>query len=243
VRVQLERNYKLCKRNKKNEYLLGGLIYCSCGCRRTGEGVYSGKHLYYRCTDRVLRFPLPKKCLEKGLNARIVDEMVWNKFIKIISSPNLLKAQALRYSKQKKGSLENTLEDTDQISKEINKLKQEELRYNKAYGAGVFSLEDLKEYTTPIRERVSDLDKRINNIKQEQKERGGSSIPNENEIEEFAKDTSDMLKSFNFGAKREIMLSAIEKVVGNQNNLQVYGKIPIKNYYEYKTIHRNCRIT
>lgn len=69
ARRQLKLNYETCDRNKKNEYLLGGQIYCVCGKRRTGEGPQHGKHLYYRCSERVYSFPLPSKCKVKGVNA------------------------------------------------------------------------------------------------------------------------------------------------------------------------------
>lgn len=56
ARKQLAKNFSLCVRNKKNEYLLSSIIECSCGCKRSGEGVLNGKHLYYRCTNRVKIF-------------------------------------------------------------------------------------------------------------------------------------------------------------------------------------------
>ena len=54
--------------------------------------------------DRVLRFPLPAVCKEKGLNARIADELVWQKIVDLMSSPKLMLSQAERWinSKQNK---------------------------------------------------------------------------------------------------------------------------------------------
>lgn len=242
ARRQMEKNYQLCNRNKKNEYLLSGLIYCSCGRRRSGEGAMGGKHLYYRCTDRVLSYPLPKKCNECGLNARIADKLVWNKFVELITSPELMTRQAERYFNQIENRIENTLGNTDDIEKQIKKLKEEELRYNKAYGAGVFSLEDLKEYTEPIREKILSLEKEIVNIKSEQGKVNNNNIANKEDIKKFAKETPFMLESFSFNKKREIVLSSIDKIVGTQSHLSVYGKIPVTNY-EFKTNHRHSRFT
>jgi len=67
-----------------------------CGRSRTGEGPLKGKHLYYRCTDRVLRFPLPPECRERGLNARIADELVWRQLVQLMSSPELMRQQVER---------------------------------------------------------------------------------------------------------------------------------------------------
>ena len=70
VRDKIEANFLLSQRNTKNEYLLTGRIYCVCGRKRAGEGPQRGKHLYYRCLDRVLSFPLPRTCMEAAVNAR-----------------------------------------------------------------------------------------------------------------------------------------------------------------------------
>src|SRR5258706_6413060 len=87
AQVQLKINATLSPRNKKNQYLLGGVIRCSCGRSRVGEGPQHGKYLYYRCTDRVHSFPLASKCTEKGINARIADALIWNKIHKLMLSP------------------------------------------------------------------------------------------------------------------------------------------------------------
>jgi site-specific DNA recombinase len=39
---QLKDNFALCQRNKKNEYLLSGMIKCTCGRNRAGEGAGGG---------------------------------------------------------------------------------------------------------------------------------------------------------------------------------------------------------
>ncbi|MDP2951242.1 MAG: recombinase family protein, partial [bacterium] len=87
---RLKANYALSKRNKINEYLVGGKIYCICGRRRVGEGPQHGKHLYYRCTDRTLNFPLETVCREGSVNARIADKLIWDKIEKLMLSPDLL---------------------------------------------------------------------------------------------------------------------------------------------------------
>ena len=96
TRAQLATNYAQCMRNKKNPYLLAGKIRCVCGRTRSGEGPLKGRHLYYRCTDRVLRYPLPPECRERGLNARIADELVWQQMVQLMSSPELMRQQVER---------------------------------------------------------------------------------------------------------------------------------------------------
>ena len=242
ARSQLEANFALCQRNKKNEYLLAGRIQCECGRKRTGEGPQKGKHLYYRCTDRVLSFPLPPTCKEKGINARIADKVVWNKIAALMSSPDLLSKQIERWMRSQRVKAKSSYGDVEAMEKEIEKLTAEEERYNKAYGAGVFTIEKLKEYTVPLREKISALKSQIERAEEESNQIKSSMLPNKTEMRRFAKEAVKKLESLSFESKREIVLSVIEKVVGTQQRLQVYGYIPITNHVEFKTISRNCWI-
>lgn len=239
--AQLKKNFAQCKRNKKNDYLLSNFIYCTCGRRRNGEGVLGGKHLYYRCTDRVLSYPLPRKCFEKGVNARVADELVWKKVSSLMSNKELLKKQVERYLREQSKKLKYENKDLQVLEKELLKLKKEEERYNKAYGAGVFDLDTLKEYTGTIREQISGIKVQIDEVKKEKDLFSLNSAPTEKQIEEFATRSASMLKRLDFTKKREIAVKIIDKVEATKHSLQVYGKIPVTNYVEYKTSNRNSQ--
>jgi site-specific DNA recombinase len=238
---QLAENFKLlAQRNKKNDYLLAGKIYCSCGKRRFGEGPQRGKYLYYRCADRVYSFPLPCVCKEKGVNARITDELVWQKVTNLMTSPTLLLQQAERWLRSRKTQSADLIADIPRLEREIEKLKTEEERYNKAYGAGLFTMEQLTEYTIPVREKMSALELQILLARQQQTSAEVMVIPNQNEIQIFCTKVAEFLEDLNFQAKRDIILNVIEKVVGTPNQLQVYGYIPVtvNQNVAFKSNHR-----
>lgn len=240
ARAQLTSNFALCQRNKKNEYLLAGKIRCICGRTRCGEGPMRGKHLYYRCSDRVMCFPLPPTCKEKGLNARIVDRLVWEKVSAFMSSPELMAKQITRWLNKRETNMQSSLGDKESMGREIEKLKDQEERYNKAYGAGLFTIEKLKEYTVPVREKISALEVQMQQIEQTRFQITRSGPPSKNEMRVFARHAARKLQSLNFAAKRVIVLNTVEKVVGTQQQLQVYGYIPVTNYVELFTSDRNC---
>ena len=148
----------LSGRNKKNRYLLAGKIRCMCGRTRSGEGPLKGKHLYYRCTDRVLRFPLPRECRERGLNARIADELVWQQIVQLMSSPQLMREQVERRMNSDQATPTRPAEDIAAIEREVEKLKEQASRYNAAYGAGVFTLEQLRECVMPLNDKIKGLE-------------------------------------------------------------------------------------
>src|SRR5262249_16896497 len=129
ARAQLESNLALSKRNKKNEYLLAGRIRCVCGRSRAGEGPLRGKHLYYRCSDRVLSMPLPPTCRRKSINARVADQLVWQQVSSMMSSPQLLESQVTQWLESRQNQSQSKPEETEMLRIEIAKKKKEEDRY------------------------------------------------------------------------------------------------------------------
>lgn len=186
ARDQLKTNFALCDRNKKNQYLLAGKIRCICGRTRGGEGPQHGKHLYYRCNDRNYSFPLPPTCPEKGINARTADNLVWDRVAGMMSSPDLMMAQITRWTNSRLNKVKSSVGDIPTIEKEISKLKTQEDRYNKAYGADVFTIEQLKEYTTPLREQIKTLELQVAKLKEVENSVNPSVIPTQAELMAFA---------------------------------------------------------
>jgi site-specific DNA recombinase len=247
VRKRIEANYILSIRNTKNEYLLTGVIYCTCGKRRTGEGPQNGKYLYYRCCDRINNFPFPKTCEEKGIDAKIADHLVWNSISELLCSAKLIEKQIQRFEAARKNKLEHPEEETDIIEKEISKLKVEEERYCKAYGSGVFAIEKLAEYLLPIKEKISSLESQINRIKQIKSENAAMKmkIPNKEQIHEFTEKTRTAIKDLNFEQKKSIIRNVISKIEGTPQKLKICGYIPIttKNDVDFFSGDRNRRPT
>ena len=229
VRNRIESNFKLSQRNTRNEYLLTGVIYCSCGKRRTGEGPQNGKYLYYRCCDRINNFPFPKTCEEKGIDAKIADRMVWNKIAKLLCSPELVEKQIDRFSALQKNKEFTPLEDIQILEKEITKLKIEEERYSKAYGAGLFTIEKLSEYILPIKEKISSLEIQINRVNQMKSENEALNmkIPTKEQIHEFTEKARVNIKDLSFEQKKCIIRSVISKIEGTPQKLKICGYIPI----------------
>jgi site-specific DNA recombinase len=242
VREQLKSNLTFSARCTKNEYLLAGKIRCSCGRTRGGEGAQHGKHLYYRCNDRNYSFPLPPTCAEKGMNARIADKIVWDEVSGLMSSSKLITDQINRYADKRKNKTESTIGDTRVIEREVTKLKGQEERYNRAYGAGVFSLEQLREYSIPLRDQITLLESQITKARLQQFEVGIPAMPNQKEILEYTRIATEKLKDLNFQTKRGIIMNVLDKIIATQAYLEGNGFLPITaNYVDFQTIYRNRR--
>ena len=239
ARAQLQRNLALCQRNKKNQYLLAGKIRCVCGRTRSGEGPLRGKHLYYRCSDRAVSFPLPPKCGERSINARIADQLVWQKISSIMSSPQLLEAQLARWLSATYPPSEPAKQERDELGNKLARLRHEEDRYNTAYGAGLFTIEQLRDYVTPIRATIAAAEAQIRLLEEEKQASEPSRIPSEAELNEFAKRCRKELANLSFTGKRAIVLKTVEKVVGDQQQLQIYGHIPVTSNVDVCTSDRD----
>ncbi len=237
---QLKSNFELSRRNKKNEYLLGGKIYCVCGRRRAGEGPQHGKFLYYRCTDRIISYPLPSKCSERAVNARMADALVWDKIKELMTSPELLMNQVKQWLNKQQVKTGKSDFSVNDLQKEIGKLKKEEDRYLRAYGAELITMEKLKEYTSDLRSKISSLESQVLHIEGVKSQAENIKLPADGDIKEFCEKAVEALNNLNFGLKQEIIRNVVEKVIGTKEELRVEGYLPVdnNNYVGLQTIHR-----
>lgn len=240
--LRLKKNFEMLGRNKKNKYLLAGRIWCVCGQRRAGEGPQRGKHLYYRCNDRVYSFPLPRSCKEGGINARISDEAVWQRIKMIMSSPELLSQQIKRWLENRKSiSKSDSTVDIESTQNEIIKLQGQEDRYANAYSKNIISLEKFEEYVAPLRVKIREFENQIFQANLEKTPKNEILLPCKDEIETFAKEAARHLENLSFEVKKAIIGQTINKIIASRESLQVYGFISLNEIYViFFSKYRNC---
>jgi site-specific DNA recombinase len=240
AQLQLKRNFELSSRNKKNQYLLANKIRCICGRSRAGEGPQRGKYLYYRCTGRVHSYPLPPTCTERGVNARLADELVWSKVAQLMSSKQLMLRQARRWIDARNNKSRDSIADIEALRNQVTKFKSEEGRYMKAYGAGFFTMEELREYIVPIRNKTTNLEKQIASAHAMGEELNHATIPQADEVETFAAKATAALQNLNFEGKKAIVMNVIDRVVATPNELRVSGFVPVnsESHVQFQTSDR-----
>lgn len=227
VQEQLKANSELSGRNKKNQYLLSGKIFCVCGNKRFGECSHGNeKHVYYRCSNRLNNFPLGRTCMEKVVHATTVDNLIWQKVKDLMTSPELLNQQIERWQHDKKIKSESSNPDIESMENEIEKLGKEQDRYTKAYGMGVLSIEKLKEYATSIRNKIENIENLITKCK-ETRQQINTVLPTKEELFQF---TQKVLIAFNnpsFEMKRAVIFTVVSSVICSKESMQVVGHIPL----------------
>jgi site-specific DNA recombinase len=237
VQQQLELNLKFSRRNnKKNHYLLTGIIDCECGKPRTGDPASKG-HLYYRCTDRLTRFPMPRECFAGGVNTGVLDVLVWSKLKELISDPQLVKKQAKRWFNSKNASPAKL--KIDEATNRLHKLDDEEKRYAKAYGLGYMSERLYKDQVQELMEQRNGLHNDISKAEEELGQQPKLSL------ERLIEGAREMLGNLEITDKKAIIRRLVTKVKATQEEVIIWGQIPIlvTEQVGLRAEHRHCGAT
>jgi site-specific DNA recombinase len=237
---RLEANFGLARRNRKHDYLLSGKIRCACGYSRSAAGLKQSKYLYYWCSNRTRSYPLPRTCTAGAINARIADQLVWEKVAQLMTSKELLAKQVKRWASNRRASGQTSEIDVDLMRREIGKLKKQADRYAKAYAEGLFSLGKLQGYISPVREKIASLE---GEIARAQKELDVAAFLDPYDLEAFAESAAQTLVDLNFEAKRTIVMNVIDKVIATQELLEVHGLIPVPDHIGLRTSDRDAANT
>lgn len=244
VQRKLSKRNAFNPRNKKNEYLVGGFIYCSCGNTRAGEGPMNGKHLYYRCSDRIKKFPLTRTCFEKAVNARIIDKLVWSNISNLLTNDGLLKAQLDRFLDSKQANFQTDVQSTIRLESELTKVKEEVKRYLKAFGSGYIEENDLSELISPLKHKETSLKSQIELVSQEEV-KSATLSSDLVDLKTITSDFKQFIKNPTFEIKRKTLEKVLDRIQANQKQINVFGQIPVpitERNVEYESIHRNRRV-
>lgn len=157
----LKRNIKKSTRNAKKACLLQGFIYCACCGHLYNAGGSSGPIVdgkrtrrFYICgsyngtrTVREIYY-----CKSPVVYSDEIDHHVWDSICELITDPEILiSCLEEEYDNFKKGELNHQLKYLD---KQLNKCHKEEAQWDRAYGEGIFSLEEYREKKEAVRGRI-----------------------------------------------------------------------------------------
>jgi len=204
-------------------------------------------HLYYRCTDRVNRFPLPKECFVPGVSATILDKKVWGEIFNLLTDPKQIEKQYSRWKVKVTSIQENhDYVDVEKLNKELDEQKEQEERFVKAYGAKVISLEQLQSQLGDIKLKKSQITSKLtasrNNIPPTQK---SIILP---DLRQFCDTMKSEIKELDFKERQYVVRQLVDTVVTDGAIASVEGSIPLvipqentKNNYGQSFINRNRR--
>lgn len=218
AQAQIKSNGKHSQRCKKNPYLFGGLIQCTCGSNRTGEG--QNGHFYYRCTDRLLKFPKPRTCNQPGVNVQVLDTVGWAKLCELMTDPTLLQQQLDRYAEEKK-LLAGQSPKKDELRMQLKALEQEERRYVKAWGKGTMSEAVYTDQMNSVARRRKELTDLLNKPEAD-KLAQLREIDLETSVEPF----KQYLSNLGYEDKLFTVRKIVDKIIATKETIRICGKIP-----------------
>jgi site-specific DNA recombinase len=129
LKKRLVLNRELSPRNKKNDYMLRGFVYChECGRKHYGVPVH-GKR-YYRCSGRT-SLSTDRCYCSKTVNADQIERRVWAEVSDVISNPDRLIAA---YQNEDPGAYTKHLNrQPDSLKQQLTTLDSAETRLIRLY--------------------------------------------------------------------------------------------------------------
>ncbi len=225
-RVQkiLDINQRFAPKNRKHDYLLTSLVFCDCGNRRAGDGQNKYGHFYYRCAERIYNFPsLERKCQLPGVNAVILDGMVWRELMKVVKDPITLRRKVEEVLKERKDKTADRQEYA-RLDSHINKIEEEEQRYAKAYGADTVEFEQFRDLMRDAKKRKLVFQTQLDNLRVESNEEGLDKI----QVDDICYEAQKVLDGVDYSDKFKSVRTLLDKVIIKEGGwVQVCGHLPL----------------
>lgn len=240
IQKRLDYNKKYSHKNRKFNYLLTELIYCQCGNRRVGDGCSKNGHFYYRCIERIKKFPLKHKCTLPGVNAEILDAVTWNELVKVLSNPEVLKKCVNQWMQIQANNEYDEMEKR-KLNEAEAKITEEEKRYAKAYGAGTLEFEQFQEVMKDAKKRKLALERQLDDIAAKSSQ---ESI--DVSVDDYLKYAKQYLEKLDFSNKLQVVRDIIGKVlIKERSEVEVWAHIPLQfqlatQKLGYEPIGRDC---
>lgn len=226
-RVQkiLDLNKRFAPKNRKHEYLLTGLVFCDCGNRRAGDGQNKHGHFYYRCTERIYNFPsLERKCQIPGVNAVVVDGMVWLELMKFVKNPKLLKRKIEEVLMERKNKTVYR-QEYQRLERLILKIQEEEERYAKAYGTGTVEFEQFKDLMRDAKKREQHVQAQLNKLNANS---AGEEGLDRIQVDDIYHEAKKVLDDVDYTDKSRSVKTLLDKITIKEGGwVNVCGHIPL----------------
>lgn len=241
-RVQeiLEYNKKYQPKNKRYDYLLSGLVWCECGERRVGDGYSKGGNHYYRCIEKVKKFPLMEiNCHAHGVNAVITDGLLWQNLRSFLSDKKYMREQATEWLKTEMVNDSADQREKQRLTSLLQQVKEEELRYARAFGNGSIDEEQLKMLTTELKKKTASYEAQLREIAAVTYD----GIIDDKTIDALCDEAQRVLQSETQPDKKKLVQDIIDKVtIFDEGKVRVEGHVPqFTQYMGYELTHRYRR--
>ncbi len=219
----LDFNKKYASKQRKYDYLLSSLVYCGCGNRRVGDGCSKYGHYYYRCIERLKSHPYPSRCNSSGVNAAILDSMVWHELRKKLFDYSIMRKYADKWLQLFSMISGEDILERQRLSDMMKQVDDEENRYSKAYGADMLEFEQFQNLMKDAKKRKLAYQKQMADLACKSEK---INLPID--ADELAKEAMEVVKNIDFTDKFKAVRDIIDKViVSERSGAEVWAHLPL----------------
>jgi site-specific DNA recombinase len=240
VQKKLEYNRVYANKKSKYDYLLSSLIYCGCGNKRVGDGCSKNGHFYYRCIDRIRSGVYERKCKSSGINAAILDGLLWKELRKKLFSYPMMRKYAEKWIKSVSVLSSEDLLEKCRLNEMIVKTTEEENRYSKAYGVGTLEFDQFQNLMKDAKKRRVSYQKQLSELANKSAE-----VNVQIEVDELLDEVMNVVNNIDFADKFRVIRDIIDKViVSERSGAEVWAHLPlpitITEKLGYEPERRDC---
>jgi site-specific DNA recombinase len=238
---RLDENKRMSRRNNhKHDYLLRGLVSCGkCRLACSGRMVHPG-YSYYTCRSRKDPFRIARgeRCTARYSPSQALDSLVWEDLCKIISTPELIthaleRAQSGEWLPQALQSRKETL------SKSLKQLERQQERLLEVYLGEVIEREEFQRKRRELRDTQNALHRQLRQLEtQVQKQLDVAELASG--IVDFCKRIQQTLPTLTFQQRRELVTLLIDRVVVDDEKVEIRYVIPTSPAGEEKLFCHLC---
>ena len=228
---KLARNSDMSDRNRKYEYLVKGLLFCSCSKKMYGYPCHGEPR--YKCSDKYSRYPLPKTCTSGTVPAAKLDSAMWAAFLYVLERPQVLtdRINKIHVSRRlRKDGLQTKKQD---VTKGLLAIDEQEKRLVKAYSAKVINLSQLESELAELSAKKDALSQEERNLEAETAVAVPALRPND--VERYFRFIKEHALTASFEMKQEIIRLFTHQVILNRGQIMIRAYLPSPLPSEFPT--------
>lgn len=224
-----ENSLRSPRNNKRQDYLLRGLVVCGL-CGSMAPGHVSNKYTYYSCGAKRNKNLTTKPHDERvAVDHHRLDEKVWQGLVQLLGNPDQLKAQMERKLERLSQPIQVDKSSLYKAEQELEKLTNQEKRLLDAYREGIIELDELREQKAKITKRLH-VAKAKQKAVQSAEEGSGKPDITLSELLDLSAVYKRAMSEADASSKQTIANLLINRVKLYPNKAVVEGIIPLDNY-------------
>ena len=222
---QLRQNSLFSRRNnRRNKYLLRGLVRClRCGSKYAGVTQHGKRR--YRCMGHDASISSTgKRCAPGSFLAEPVEQAVWAAVTEAMRGPVVLVEEYEQRLKDVPSHDEAGLEGK-QVGLALKRVKKQEDRVTDAYINEAMELERYSVEMDKLRERLSQLERIATDIERREQQQTDRRMALER-LEQFCREVSNGLDAMTFEERQQLLRLVVERVTVEDDRVRIETVIP-----------------